>query len=348
MNCLNCGTEMTNNEVITKNDRVSYDMCEKCGSLWLDKGELDKMAFTVDGSIEYCESEKDGLPEEQPKKCPRCDDSTLAKVKFLESDDIFLHYCRNCGGFWLDGGELNLIDQTLKRIMPVKGKGFSDFVNNTHVPYWSKRIQKPSDATDFSVEVLPIKGAELKQTTGDSCPACGNALGLYTVFSLDFEGCPKCKGVWLVGDELRKLKNREADGSLRWLNAEIENIDKASAIATKRHCVKCAGVNMVSVIFGNSSVVIDWCPNCHGIWLDRGEFEAITAYLRDELGHAQPKEIEKQAAADMKHVVGGGPESRLDELRDAKAAISTLISATIFQHPKLLDFMANVSRSIPI
>ncbi len=348
MNCLNCGTEMTNNEVITKKDRISYDMCEKCGSLWLDKGELDKMAFTVDGSIEYCESEKDSVPEQQPKKCPRCDDSTLAKVKFLESDDIFLHYCRNCGGFWLDGGELNLIDQTLARIMPVKGKGFSDFVNNTHVPYWSKRIQKPSDETDFSVEVLPIKGAELKQTTGDSCPACGNALGLYTVFSLDFEGCPKCKGVWLVGDELRKLKNREADGSLRWLNAEIENIDKASAIATKRHCVKCAGVNMVSVIFGTSSVVIDWCPKCHGIWLDRGAFEAITAYLRDELGHAQPKEIEKQAAADMKHAVTGGPESRLDELRDAKAAISTLISATIFQHPKLLDFMANVSRSIPI
>ena len=348
MNCLNCGTEMTNNEVITRKDRISYDMCEKCGSLWLDKGELDKMAFTVDGSIEYCESEKDSLPDQQPKKCPRCDDSTLAKVKFLESDDVFLHYCRNCGGFWLDGGELNLIDQTLKRIMPVSGKGFSDFVNNTHVPYWSKRVQKPSDETDFRVEVLPIKGAKFKETTGDSCPACGNALGLYTVFSLDFEDCPKCKGIWLFSDELRKLKNRVADGSLRWLNAEIENIDKASAIPTKRPCVKCAGVNMISVIFGSSSIVVDWCPKCHGIWLDRGEFDAITAYLREEMAHAHPKEIEKQVAADVHHVWSGGIESRLDELRDAKAAVSALISATIFEHPKLLNFMANVSRSMPI
>lgn len=348
MTCLHCGTEMTNNEVITKKDRISYDMCEKCGSLWLDKGELDKMAFTVDGSIEYCESEKESLPDEQQKKCPRCDDSTLSKVKFLESDDISLHYCRNCGGFWLDGGELNLIDQTLARIMPVKGKGFSDFVNNTHVPYWSKRVQKPSDETDFHVEVLPIKGAKFKETTGDNCPACGNALARYTVFSLDFEGCPKCKGTWLVSDELRKLKNREADGSLRWLNAEIENIDKASAIPTKRPCVKCAGVNMISVIFGNSSVVIDWCPNCHGIWLDRGAFDAITAYLKDERAHAQPKEIEKQAAADVKHAVTGGPESRLDELRDAKAAVSALISATIFEHPKLFGFLAGISSSFPI
>jgi uncharacterized protein len=348
MNCLNCGTEMINNEVTTRKDHISYDMCEKCGSLWLDKGELDKMAFLVDGSIEYCESEKDSLPEQQSKKCPRCDDSTLAKVKFLESDDIFLHHCRNCGGFWLDGGELNLIDQTLTRIMPVSGKGFSDFVNNTHVPYWFKRVQKPSDETDFHVEVAPIKGAKLKQTTGDACPACGNALSLYTVFSLDLEGCPKCKGIWLISDELRKLKNRVADGSLRWLNTEIENIDKASAIPTKRPCVKCKTVNMISVIFGSSSIVVDWCPKCHGIWLDRGEFDAITTYLRDELAHTHPKEIEKQAAADVHHIWSGGIEDRIDELRDAKSAVSALISATILEHPKVFSFLANVSRSIPI
>jgi uncharacterized protein len=348
MNCLNCGTEMTTNEVITKKDRISYNMCEKCGSLWLDAGELDKMTFQVEGSIEYCESEKGGLAEEHPKKCPRCDDCPLDKVKFLESDDIFLHYCGNCGGFWLDGGELNLIDETLKRIMPVTGKGFSDFVNNTHVPYWFKRVQNPSSGTDFRVGVLPIKRATLKETTGDSCPSCGKALSLYTVFSLDFEGCPKCKGVWLFRDELRKLKGRESAGSLRWLNAEIENIDKASAVPTKRPCIKCAGVNLISVIFGNSSVVIDWCPNCHGIWLDRGELEAITSFLTDEMAHASPKEIGKQATADAKHAVTGGPESRLDELRDAKSAVSALISASILEHPKFYDFMANLSRLFPI
>ena len=57
MKCLKCGTEMTNNQVITKKAQISYDMCEKCGSLWLDAGELDKMAFQVEGSIEYCEME---------------------------------------------------------------------------------------------------------------------------------------------------------------------------------------------------------------------------------------------------------------------------------------------------
>jgi len=344
MNCLNCGAEMTNITVVTKKDRISYDTCEKCGSLWLDAGELDQMAFQVEGSIEYCEQEKDKEPEEQAKKCPRCDHSPLNKVRFLESDDIFLHRCPNCGGFGLDGGELDRIDWELARIMPVRRGGFSDFVNNFLIPYWFKRIKKRSSETDFPVEIPPIKGATLDKTTTDACPACGANLSLYKVFSLPFEGCPKCKGIWLVKDELRKLKNKVEDGSLRWLNNEIENLEKTSAISTKRLCPDCKNTKMVSVNFGKSSVLIDWCQQCHGIWLDHGEFEAVTGYLKNELMRMHPKDIEKQAAEDVKRVWTGAPESRFEELLDAKAAVSALISATIFEHPALFKLCMRMPR----
>ncbi len=344
MNCLSCGTEMTTNDVTTRHalirrDHISYNMCEKCGSLWLDAGELDKMAFKVDGSIEYCEQDKKSVREPKTLKCPRCDDAMLEKVKFLESDDIFLHYCRDCGGFWLDGGELNLIDKELVRIMPVRGHGFSDFVNNVHVPYWFKRVKTKSSETDYRVEVPPIQGASLEKETTDSCPACGNTLNEYKVFSMSFEGCPKCKGIWLIKDELRKLKNKVEDGSLRWLNAEVEDIEKTSAISTKRVCVRCKTSKLVSVHFGKSSVFIDWCPKCHGMWLDRDEFQAITDYLKKELLREHSKEIEKQAETDLKRAWTGGPESRIDEALDAKAALSALLNATIFEHPRLFSFL---------
>lgn len=343
MKCLNCGTEMTTNQVITKKDQISYDMCEKCGSLWLDAGELDKMAFKVDGDIEFCEQDKEKEPERNVMKCPRCDDSTLDKVRFLESD-IFLHYCRNCGGFWLDGDELNLIDQELARIMPVHGKGFSEFVNNVHVPYWFKRVKTRSSETDFKVEVPPIKGATMQKATTDMCPACGGTLDDYTVFSMHFEGCPKCKGLWLIKDELRKLKNKVDDGSLRWLNTEIDSVGKTSVISTKRRCVTCKTTNLACVHFGESSVLIDWCPQCHGMWLDRGEFKAMTDYWKNELVRAHPKDIGKEAEADLKRVWTGGPESRFDEALDAKAAVSALINATIFEHPALFSLCMGLSR----
>lgn len=347
MQCLSCGNEMVSNQVITKKGQISYDMCEKCGSLWLDAGELDKMAFQVEGSIEFCEQEKTPEAEKSPWKCPRCDDSMLEKVKFLESDDIFLHYCRNCGGFWLDGGELNLIDKELAKIMPVSGKGFSDFVNNVHVPYWHKRVRQDSKETDFHAEVQPIKGAELKRQTTDVCPSCGSRLNGYELRSMPFEGCPKCKGVWLVKDELRKLKNRVGGTSLRWLNDEVDNLDKASVVPTHRKCVHCKNVEMLCVLFAKTSILVDWCPKCHGQWLDRGEFQAIVDYLKNEAGHARPKEAEKEALADVEHVIAGGQEGRWDEFLDANAALAALVNTTIFDHPALFKFCSTIPHLFP-
>jgi Zn-finger nucleic acid-binding protein len=344
MNCLNCAAQMTNVTVTTKKDSISYDICPKCGSLWLDSGELDKMAFQVEGSIEYCEAEKTPAAEDNPKKCPRCDDSPLDKVKFLESDDLFLHRCPNCGGFWLGAGQLDLVDRELARIMPIDGHGFSDFVNNIHVPYWFQRVQRPSSETDVQVEAMPIPGAEMEETiTADSCPRDGASLLQYEIFSMLFEGCPKCKGIWLIQDELRKLKNKVDDGSLRWMNDEIENLEKSGAIASNLKCPKGHG-NMVSVVFGKSKLVADWCPACRGIWLDRGEFTRIVDYLEDESSTANPQALEKQLLQDLRKVWKGAPEGRLEELRDAASALHALLNAAIFEHPELFRIMMGAPR----
>lgn len=50
MRCLNCGAGMIGNPASTKNDLISHDLLEKCGSLWLNLGEFHKMAFQVRGA----------------------------------------------------------------------------------------------------------------------------------------------------------------------------------------------------------------------------------------------------------------------------------------------------------
>jgi len=74
MKCLNCSNEMINHDVYTKKQNMAYDLCEECGSLWLDKGEFDKMAFQVEGSVECCSkklSDDANLDDEKIKHCPR-------------------------------------------------------------------------------------------------------------------------------------------------------------------------------------------------------------------------------------------------------------------------------------
>jgi len=349
MKCLNCRTEMTNNLVQTRKDRMSYDMCEDCGSLWLDAGELDKMVFQVDGSVEVCSKDKVEDDSGPGKDCPRCDGTTLDKVSFVGSN-LFLDRCANCQGFWLDGGELDLVNKELLDIMPVKGKGFSEFVNNVHLPYWYKRVRKKSSETDFKVDVLPIKGAELKSQTEHKCPTCQAALNIYTVFGIEFEGCSTCKGALLNRDELRKLKDKATRGTwreLRWMDDEVDAVGRANVMPSGRTCAKCSGVHLVSTCFGDSSIMIDWCAKCNSVWLDRDELESIIEYLREKLNKLPSDEMKKKVLEEIKEI-WTGPESKISEILDAKAAISALINITIFEHPSLCERLMLLSEVIPI
>lgn len=341
MQCLNCGIEMMNNRVRTKDNEITYDLCERCGSLWLDRGELDKMAFQVQGSIEFC-SDDPAEQQDAPRKCPRCDNARLYRVRFLGATEIFLHHCQSCGGFWLDGGQLSQINDELAAIMPVSGRGFADFVNNVHVPYWNQRVRRKSSAVEKPLEAMPVAGAEKGAATSDPCPACGRPLAEYRAYHMRFEGCPACKGVWLFRDELRRLKNHFDGGALRWLNDEVNEAGRLAAVKTARACPKCSaadpGAKLVAAVFGHSKLVLDWCPRCQGTWLDAGTLDGVREYLKEELGEAHPKEMEHALREELRELWKGGPESRFADALDAKATISALTSALIFEHPRLTQF----------
>jgi Zn-finger nucleic acid-binding protein len=98
------------------------------------------------------------------------------------------------------------------------------------------------------------------------------------------------------------------------------------------------------VLFGKSAIVIDWCPKCFGMWLDQGEFDAVTDYLKQESSQVMhSKDLEKKALEEVKLLVKGGPESRLEELKDVGATISALTNATIFEHPGLLRIIQDAA-----
>jgi hypothetical protein len=62
-----------------------------------------------------------------------------------------------------------------------------------------------------------------------------------------------------------------------------------------------------------------------------------------------PKDVEKLVAEDIERVWSGGPETRFEELLDARAAVSALINTTIFDHPALYGLCSTagqISRSM--
>jgi len=113
MDCPSCGAEMrTDSEPDLK-----IEKCDACGGIFLDRGELDALVTGLAGDVEFCAFD-DELPAGtfEARACPRCADAEMRKIEFLRYTGVLLDHCVECGGFFLDGGELERVNEALKGI----------------------------------------------------------------------------------------------------------------------------------------------------------------------------------------------------------------------------------------
>jgi len=98
---------------------VEVDLCPKCGGLWLDKGEITKLAAMADpelGDLRAALIGKAGpppVPSETKQNCPACSGS----LKEVVLGPVHVDYCGKCHGIFLDRGELD------EAVVAVRAKG---------------------------------------------------------------------------------------------------------------------------------------------------------------------------------------------------------------------------------
>ncbi len=121
MNCPRCNTIVTTRSF----DDVSVPTCAGCGGLFLHRGELNKIAEPTAGDLEFSTLHEDSLGHEDahgPTSCPECPDQAMKKVEFNIHTGIILDYCERCGGFWLDGRELDRINEEVRALNEASGE----------------------------------------------------------------------------------------------------------------------------------------------------------------------------------------------------------------------------------
>ena len=193
---------------------------------------------------------------------------------------------------------------------------------------------------------IPIKNAELVYETELNCPSCNSKLNLYKIFDIKFEGCPECQGLFLDKDEIRLLKDKTKRFSwinLRWMDDEAESIDKTTFIPSKTKCPKCTDKMMISTIFGSSKIILDYCIDCQGLWLDRGEYQGIIAHLSEKLTELKSEEMKPKVKEELKEI-WSGPESQISEILDAYVAMKALVIIEIFEKPLLAKILLGLPR----
>jgi len=110
-----------------------------------------------------------------------------------------------------------------------------------------------------------------------NCPKCQTAtLTEVKVEGVAVDRCSECDGIWFDAEELSQLLAEDAKvvGELRRGSSHGQLDEKHG------RCPRDSAdlLRMYSAI--DRSVTLDACADCHGIWLDGGEFAKLFAARR--------------------------------------------------------------------
>jgi len=101
---------------------------------------------------------------------------------------------------------------------------------------------------------------------------------------VEVDRCPVCEGMWLDKGELERIQESRAHDHTSELSRMPDLVGREYELARQkrqrpRNC-PCCGEEMTAREYGYcSQVLIDVCPACGGLWLDKGETEALEIFF---------------------------------------------------------------------
>jgi len=119
------------------------------------------------------------------------------------------------------------------------------------------------------------------------CPNCSSELKSVVYEGMEIYECPSCEGNWLEGKELSAIvRVREEVFSPEEIKEVIQKRKPVTSIIDSPErtllCPEC-GLSMRKINYAYSTgVIIDRCPKCNGIWLDKGELKRIQIIMEEE------------------------------------------------------------------
>jgi uncharacterized protein len=107
MKCPACFNELVQRQV----GSLTLDVCQGgCGGIWFDAFELERVDEEEEQAGEpFLSIERDErvvVDATRKRDCPRCPDVRLHRHFYSAKRRIEVDQCPNCGGYWLDAGEL--------------------------------------------------------------------------------------------------------------------------------------------------------------------------------------------------------------------------------------------------
>ncbi|HLH52991.1 MAG TPA: zf-TFIIB domain-containing protein [Verrucomicrobiae bacterium] len=110
MKCPACFNELAQVQV----GGLVVDVCQGgCGGIWFDAFELEQVDEEGEAAgeplLHISRDERIVVDPARKRECPRCAGIKLHRHFFSAKRQVQVDQCPNCGGYWLDAGELAAI-----------------------------------------------------------------------------------------------------------------------------------------------------------------------------------------------------------------------------------------------
>ena len=107
MKCPVCFNELLPTQV----GSLVVDVCQGgCGGIWFDAFELQRVdeedEIAGEPLLQIKRDERIAVDTARKRECPRCAEMRLHRHFFSAKRRVQVDQCPNCGGYWLDAGEL--------------------------------------------------------------------------------------------------------------------------------------------------------------------------------------------------------------------------------------------------
>ena len=139
------------------------------------------------------------------------------------------------------------------------------------------------------------------------CPRCRTVLKLQKYKGIDVDRCPTCEGMWLDYTELDQLEDTVLDDDR--LKGTMFYQSQGSDLT----CPRCLG-HMSWFRYRYNDLELDFCPEEHGFWLDKGEEKRVL-----EIMAQRTKDLKRSAGAEAewgKLLSGFKSRSFVDKVKD--------------------------------
>ena len=178
------------------------------------------------------------------------------------------------------------------------------------------------------------------------CPHCKNiALTPRSLDTVRIDTCTTCNGTWFDVDELRTA-TKERLPHLNWFDVHLWRHDADFFGSPSVYaCPACTDEHLTCIRYGDSPIEITACPCCHGIWLDKGQYDAILAYIQTQGDTAVLEQYYETVGREIRDAINDG-EAISDEWVQIVTLIDLFKYKFLVEHPRMTHVLEQISRIV--